>query len=242
MTAIEALSSFHDQRILPALQQSLTDPVAAVRGVAIAGLSLRASLAPDVNVAALIAERLWDVKLEVCQQAVMALGRLGGETAIAELLRLAQGPGCPETLQLEAIRALGWIGNIAALQALQQLWTGSLSLSVQRQLIATMGRWADSTTSVQATQVLIQQLHLCDSTQTSLQSAIATALGQLQHPLALDSLSQLLANPDAGVRLHTIAALKRFRDEATQHLLTLQNQPKLPDALRQGIAIALKEW
>jgi HEAT repeat protein len=230
MIALEALSSFHDQRILPVLRQALTDPVAAVRKVVIAGLSFRANLAPDGEVAAVLADCLWDVNLEVCQEAVVALGRLGGKTAIAALLRLSTSLNCPETLQIETIRAFGRIGNLTALQALQQLAPSILALPVQRQLVATLGRWPDSATSAQATELLIQQLQKC--TQPQLHSEIASALGQLRHPLALESLRQLLANPDARVRLHAIAALNRFEGNDTQHLLALQNRPKRPDALR----------
>ncbi|NJP08137.1 MAG: HEAT repeat domain-containing protein [Leptolyngbyaceae cyanobacterium RU_5_1] len=68
-------------------------------------------------------------------------------------------------------------------------------------------------------------------------------MGQLQQSAALEPLIQLLADEDAGVRLHAIAALKTLDPHAAyQRLQVLQSRPDLPEALRQGVAIALTEW
>jgi HEAT repeat protein len=240
--ALEALSSFSDVRVLAALKQALQDPVAAVRQVAISGLSLRANPATDRDVADLIAERLWDVDLDVCKQAAMALGRLGGTTAIAALLKVAQATTSPLLLQIDAIRSLGWIGTPPALEALQHCCETSPALPIQQELIAILGRWTDTTTVSQAAQWLVRQLHALSPAQTELQATIALALGQLQHPLALDPLTRLLASSNAKVQLHAIAALKRMQGDTAQYLIAMYHQPNQLEALRQGIKIALREW
>jgi HEAT repeat protein len=73
--------------------------------------------------------------------------------------------------------------------------------------------------------------------------AIALGLGQLGELAAVEPLIQLLATPDIGVQLHAIAALKQLASEtAYQQLQTLLTDAETPPELKQGVAIALREW
>lgn len=247
--AIEALSSFHDPRIPPILVAALRDPAATVRRSAIAGLAVRSDLAVELDLAQLLADRLWDVNLGVCQQAATALGRLGTEAAVNVLFRALTAVNSPLILQLEIIRALAWAATDAALDKLQALFTAAPpSESPERlyqEIVTVLGRWSTVAHQPLVAQILVDFLHsthpLLES--TSLKAMIALALGQLRQPTALEPLIHLLATEDAGLRLHVIAALKQLPPQPTQQRLTeLYASQTTSEALRQGLAIALQEW
>src|SRR4028118_979837 len=80
-TAIEALSSFHDSRIPPVLLEALNDPAAVVRKEAAIGLGLRSDLREELDLLNRLKPLLYDFNPDVCQQAAIALGRLGTDEA-----------------------------------------------------------------------------------------------------------------------------------------------------------------
>lgn len=243
--AIDALALFQDDRVPEIQVGALTDPVASVRRVAVAGLSRRAGQLPPSQLADLLADLLWDINLEVCHQAAIGLSRVG-DPAIEPLMRVLQSALSPVSLQLEAVRSLGWIGSAAALEQLAPgLHQPELPPSVRQEIVAVLGRWSEPTLKPVATQALVQflQSHGFTAQEIPLQQTIALSLGQLGHPAALQPLIQLLAVEEMGVRLHAIAALKQLnRVEAHDQLMSLSSQATLPPALGQGIAIALQEW
>jgi len=247
--AIEALGSSHDPRIPPVLLDALSDTAATVRRAAVTALSVRTDLVVPLDLVKRLTDRLWDFNLEVCQQAAIALGRFGNNAAVAPLLYVLLAPTTPLPLQLETARSIAWIGTAPALNALQQALQ-NLSQTVNTQAIAQeivmlIGRWSDRQLSPQATQVLIDilQLNQPASNDPRFKQAIALSLGQLQHPHALEPLTQFLADTDMGVRLHAIAALKALDPQsAHQRLTALAQQCDVSESLRQGVAIALKEW
>ncbi|MBW4489311.1 MAG: HEAT repeat domain-containing protein [Trichocoleus desertorum ATA4-8-CV12] len=242
--AIEALSSFHDPQIAPILVNALNDVAATVRREAVSGLALRADLAPDLDVVALLRDRLWDFNLAVCQQAATSLGRLGSPTAAAALWQVLQSAATPVTLQLEVVRALGWMNHSDALDYLRQaLQLGSDE--VYQAVLTALGRVELPELKPQAAEILLAAL---DSQHPAVQQphtkqAIALGLGQLGEIAAVEPLIQLLATPDMGVQLHAIAALKQLAPEqAHQHLQALSADAETPPKLKQGVAIALQEW
>ncbi|HEY9618012.1 MAG TPA: HEAT repeat domain-containing protein [Microcoleaceae cyanobacterium] len=247
--AIEALSSFHEPQIPPVLVAALRDPVATVRRAAIAGLAVRSDLAPELDLEALLADRLWDLNLGVCQQAATALGRLGTDAAVNALFRALNAANPPISLQLEIIRALAWAGTDTALEALRAtLATPLLSESPERlyqEIVTVLGRWSTIDHQPLIAQLLVDFLssnHIVIES-IPIKTAIALALGQLRQPLALEPLIQLLAVEDAGVRLHVIAALKQLAVQNTQQRLTeIYASQTISEPLRQGLAIALREW
>jgi HEAT repeat protein len=240
--AIEAISSFHDSRVPPVLVAALTDLAASVRIAAIAGLAVRSDLLNELDLVKLIGDRLWDVDLSVCRQAAIGLGRLGSDAAVPLLAQALDSPVMALDLQLEILRSLGWIGSSKALQVLHLALSDPRSPELTLEMIQILGRW--QTDQLSPTMVLLATLDNQFARQdATIRQAIALALGQLGQMAALDFLIDLLADDDAGVRLHAIAALKRLNAQAAHdRLQVLATQPNLSVALQQGITVALQEW
>jgi HEAT repeat protein len=242
--AIEALSSFHDLQIAPILVSALDDVAATVRREAVAGLALRAELAPEIDVVGLLRDRLWDFNLAVCQQAATSLGRLGTPAAAAALWQVLQSAATPAVLQLEAVRALVWMQHPEALNYLRQaLQLGSDE--VYQAVLTALGRVELPELKPQAAEILLTALASQHPVvqQPHTKQSIALGLGQLGELAAVESLIQLLATPDIGVQLHAIAALKQLAPEmAYQKLQILATDPAASPELKQGVAIALQEW
>jgi HEAT repeat protein len=243
-TAIEALSSFHDPRVPPVLVKALADPAAQVRCVAIIGLGLRSDLLEKLGLVNLLAPLLWDLNLGVCQQAAIALGRLGTPAAADALMRVLRAPHTPISLQTSVVRALGWAPIVQTLNHFQQA-LGWVSQPVRLEIIRVMGQIQNPDLRLQATEILLGFLRTAPAAleDNTLKQALALTLGELGSQQALPVLIQLLADPDLGVRLHAIAALKKLDPQAAyRQLNTLLQREDLPPLLQQGITVALQEW
>lgn len=241
-TAIEALSSFHDSRIPPVLLEALADPAAVVRKEAVTGLGLRSDLWAQLGLLNRIKPLLYDFNRDVCQQAAIALGRSRMDEAAHALFEVIQSPATPVPLQLDFVRALGWVGTDQALDYLQQA-LADVSVECVHEIVTLLGRIEPPVLKARATQIL---LDFFDSpypatTSVTVKQALAQALGHLGELSAMDALVRLLADPVESVRLHAIAALKNF-PTAHQQLEQLAIDENLSPALKQGIAIALAEW
>ncbi len=241
-TAIEALVSFSDRKILPVLVEALQDPAAAVRKEAVIGLGLRGGTLPALEVVEYLKPLLYDFNPQVCQQAAIALGRLGTDEAAEALFRVLKSVATPISLKIEFVRALNWVQTPVALDYLQQglVWVPP---EVCQEIITVLGRVELPGLKPQATQILIEFLHSGQSLvqHPSLKQALAMSLGQLGEPQALEVLIELLEEPDLTVRLHVIAALRNIPD-AYQKLEQYGADDNLSPSLKQGIAIALREW
>lgn len=250
--AIEALGSFHDQQVLPILLNALTDPVATVRKEAVIALGVRSDLLPEVDLVEKLKPLLWDIRPEVCQQAQLAMARLGTECAAAALLEQIQSEQVPQALKVEGIRALGWIESQTALDYLQDTLNRlSEEISLCQELITVLGRVTKPQLREQATNILIDFLssHQPCLENPQIKQAIALALGHLGHPKAINSLIPLLADDNLTVRLHCIQALKQLAPQQNaetlplhEQLQQLMNQDHLAPALKQGVSLALAEW
>jgi HEAT repeat protein len=246
--AIEALSSFHDSRIPPVLVAALKDPATAVRKEAVRALGARAYLDAELDLVNLLKPLLSDIRLEVCQQAAIAIGRVKTDAAAAALFELLRSPTTPVELQIETVRALSWSETPVALEYLQQTLIAELTntnFPICQEIIAVLGRVEKPELKVKAAEIM---LDLLESNHPAVQSAgikqsLALGLGQLGDIRALDVLIQLLADADTSIRLHCTAALKQLNAiEARQQLESLVKQESLEPRLKQGIAIALQEW
>ncbi len=240
-TAIEALSSFHDPRIIAILIEALNDFAATVRKEAVIGLGLRADLGQELDLINQLKPLLYDFNVEVCQQAAIALGRLGTDEAVLALFEVLQSAATPLPLQLELIRVLGWMETQKSIDCLQQTLKIS-TIDSALEIVRVLGRLEQSAFKAKAAQILID---LLNSQHPSVQSnlvkqAIAQSWGELGYIGAIDALVGLLAEPAMSVRLHAIAALKNF-PSSHQQLEQLATQQLTP-ALKAGIAIALSEW
>jgi HEAT repeat protein len=222
----------------------LADFSPEVRKAAVTGLGLRQDLLKELDLVKYMQPLLYDLSLEVCIASAIALGRMGTDAAaIALFERLQQGEAVLD-LQLAIIRAIAWIETPEALEYLQKL-LNSTPIPLSQEIF---NRLRNVTTpSLQAIASQILQSFLTSNAPAAsnheIQQSVATALAQLGQIEAIDSLIQLLANPDDGVRLHAIAALKRLSPElAHQKLQEMANQRDLNPDLAAGIVIALREW
>ena len=243
-TAIEGLVALRDKRIPPVLLSALSDPAASVRRQAVTGLGLCADTLDQLQLVQLLRDRLWDFNFQVCQQAAFALGRVGTAPAAAALSEVLLSPATPVPLQIEVALALSWIGTIEAVEYLRQALLAA-SPALAQEMITILGRSEQPETARRAGEILIEALKsdLPTLQNPGIQQAAALALAQLGDRRATDFLIELLASPDAGVRLHAIAALKQLSPEhAHQQLQHLANNPQLTPALREGVAFALQEW
>jgi HEAT repeat protein len=243
--AIEALSSFHDPRIPPVLIIALDDLASSVRREAVIGLSFRPDLQEELDLVNRLMPRLYDFNLDVCAAAAIALGRLGTDAAAAALFEVRQSPNTPVSLQIEIVRALGWIGTATSLEYLRYCLNQLESSAVSQEIVTVLGQVEQPDLKAKAVEILIDMLksdHPATGHQ-SVKQAIALSLGQLGATQAIDELIQLLADADAGIRLHAIAAMKKLAPDAAYRQLEQMatNEALAPD-LKQGVAIALQEW
>jgi HEAT repeat protein len=246
---LETLSSFHDVHMPSVFIAALRDPSSAVRQVAVTALGLRHERLQELDVVALMAPLLADISLEVCQQTAIALSRLRTDAAAHALFEALQAPYTPTPLKVDLVRSLGWIETPTALTYLQQVLQQAIAapemMPVVQEIILGLGHIESPQLQEQATQLLLTVLHLDQAPvhQPSLRQALALSLGHLGHPVALDPLIQLLADADAGVKLHAVAALKRLDSSlARLRLETLARDNSLSTDLSHGVAIALQEW
>lgn len=240
--ALEALSSVHEPRVSAALVRALSDPASAVRKEAVIGLGLRADQAIALDLVPLLSPLLRDLNGAVAEQVAIALGRIGTPAAVLALSVQFQ-PLTPISQQIALVRALGWMKVPEALAALESILE-TAPAPVLLEAIAALGRTQEPRWRPKVAQRLQSLLsHPGVQASAAAKQAIALALGQLGDRAALGGLTGLLADEDAGVRLHAIAALKALdRTAAQQHLRTLAQDPQTPAPLRQGITQALQEW
>jgi len=246
--AIEALSSFHDSRIPPVLVAALKDPATAVRKEAVRALGVRAYLDAELDLVNLLKPLLSDIRLEVCQQAAIAIGRVKTDAAAAALFELLRSPTTQVELQIETVRALSWMETATALAYLHQTLMAqftNINSTVYQEIVTVLGRVEKPELKAAAAEIMIDLLktgHPAVQEAVSKKS-LALGLGKLGDMRGLDALISMLGDADSSVRLHCMAALKQLgAAEARQKLENLVKQESLEPKLKQGIAIALQEW
>jgi HEAT repeat protein len=248
LAAIEALSSFHDSRIPPVLVGALKDPATAVRKEAVRALGVRAYLDAELDLVNLLKPLLWDIRLEVCQSAAIALGRLKTDAAAYSLFKLLLHPTTPVELQIEAVRALSWSETAVALEYLQQTLIAEFNNTnypVCQEIITVLGRVEKPELKAKAAEIAIDLLASNHPAVefAGIKQSLALGLGKLGDMRALDALISMLGDADNSVRLHSLSALKQLdAGEVRQQLESLVKQDNLELGLREGIAIALQEW
>lgn len=267
--AIEGLCSFHDSRIPPVLVEALKDPAVAVRKEAAIALGLRSYLDGELDLVNLLKPLLSDIHLEVCSAAAIALGRIKTDAAATVLFELFQSEITPVSLQIEALRALGWMETTTALDYLQKalICSGNLQeknkninpeveitshpssfiplpSSLVKEIVTILGRVSNPELKPQAAETLIELLKAKHPAVVGeVKQALALGLGQLGDMKAIKPLIEMLADADSSIRFHCIAALKQLApQQAYQQLKNLVKQDNLGQDLKQGIAIALQEW
>ncbi|MCY7381494.1 MAG: HEAT repeat domain-containing protein [Microcoleus sp. CAN_BIN18] len=248
LAAIDALSSFCDSRIPPVLIEALKDPATAVRKEAVRALGVRAYLDGEFDLVDLLKPLLWDIRLEVCQSAAIALGRLKTDAAAYSLFELLRSSTTPVELQVETVRALSWMETATALAYLQQTLIAEFdntNFLICQEIVTVLGRWSKPELKATSAEIMIDFLasNHPGVESVKIKQSIALGLGQLGDIRALDVLIKLLADPDNSVRLHSLSAIKQLDGgEGRQKLESLVKQDNLEQGLKEGIAIALQEW
>lgn len=214
ITAIEALSSFHDPRIPIVLMGALADTSAAVRKEAVIALGLRSEFNSELDLVSNIEPLLFDLNLEVNCQAAIALGRIGTESAIEALFNVLQSSLTPISLQIHIVRALSWSETDLALEYLQQALAWS-NERVCQEIVTLLGREAKPNLKDKATQILLDFLNSGQAIANlpTIRKTLAMSIGELGQSRAIIFLHKLAEDSEAGVRLHAIAALKKLTIE-----------------------------
>ncbi|MGK7953502.1 MAG: HEAT repeat domain-containing protein [Xenococcaceae cyanobacterium] len=209
--AIETLGSFRDERINPILLQALTDIEAKVRKEAVIALGFRRDLAEQLNLVEQIEPLLYDLNIEVCHQAAIALGRISNQKSADALFTVLKSPLTPLPLKSSVVRALSWHSTELALNYLQQALLIEEE-EVLQEIVAVLGRLTEPKLKVQATHILIDfwQLEKGKISTSPLKQNLAMAFGILGKREAILPLQQLSEDPEESVRLHAIAALKKL--------------------------------
>ncbi|MEA5525036.1 HEAT repeat domain-containing protein [Nodularia spumigena] len=246
---LEALSSFHDQRLPPVLLNALEDVAATVRRAAVQGLGFRPDLSKELDLVTRLQPRLYDFNLEVCCAAAIALSRMGTDEAAKYLFEALISPNTPLKLQLEIIRALVWVETLSGLAYLQQALYETTSEALWQEIITVLGQVQKPELMTPSAEILLDVLNsqhlvtVANPVGAKFKSAIALGLGQLGNNQAVEPLILLLSDANQIVKLNVISALKKLDGEvAYQQLQQLANTSTLTPDLQQGIAIALAEW
>ncbi|WP_339460362.1 HEAT repeat domain-containing protein [Nodularia spumigena] len=246
---LEALSSFHDQRLPPVLLNGLDDVAATVRRAAVQGLGFRPDLSKELDLVTRLQPRLYDFNLEVCCAAAIALSRMGTDEAAKYLFEALISPNTPLKLQLEIIRALVWVETLSGLAYLQQALYETTSEALWQEIITVLGQVQKPELMTPSAEILLDVLNsqhlvtVANPVGAKFKSAIALGLGQLGNNQAVEPLILLLSDANQIVKLNVISALKKLDGEvAYQQLQQLANSSTLTPDLQQGIAIALAEW
>lgn len=210
-TAIEALGSFHDLRIVPVLLQAVKDTAAAVRKEAVIALAMLKEQPLPFDLTAEIQPLLYDLNPEVCQQAAIALGRMGTKEAAEALFPLLKSPATPKDLKIDIVRALSWNETTEALDYLGEglRWGDT---EVCHEIVTALGRKIAPNLKSKASQILLE---FSESGQlaarlTEIQQVLALSLGELGEMSSLHTLQKLAESDNTAVRLHAQAALKKL--------------------------------
>ncbi len=208
-TAIEALSSFHDERVIDVLLWAINDEVPSVRREAVLGLGFRPDLRDKFDLVARLQPKLND-SIEVACGAAVSLSRMGCDTAAQHLYRVLVLQQTPIKLKMEAIRALSWIGTISGLEYLQQALNEVESVTLWQEIVTVLGR-VKPHLNVFATEILLSTLQSHPAIEIgSFRCAVALSLGQLGTKAAIEPLQSLTSDHNSQVRLHAIASLRNL--------------------------------
>lgn len=210
-TAIEALSSFHYQHLIPVFIKALQDTSFSVRKEAIIALKMRAYLKEEFAIVNHLQPLIYDINSEVCQQAILALGCMKDQIAIKTLFDFLNYKNAPIYLKQEAVRALNWSESYQALDYLKEsLYSSEINLC--EEIITVLGRQESSEMKPCAAKILIDFLNseqeIID--ESRIKQAIVTSLGELRDKSALTYLEKLAQEQDSKLKLYALAAMKKI--------------------------------
>jgi HEAT repeat protein len=209
-TALEALGSFHHPQIYPILVAALKDTATKVRKEAIIALSYLTEESAFQDTINHLTPLLSDLKLEICQQTAIALGRIGTPEAMAVLFPVLKSPTVPNELKQEIVRALGWIESVDALLYLQEALQWSNEVICQ-EIITVLSRRENPQLKQQAARILVEFFHSRQKIlQPTIRQTLATSLGELGEIEGSELLLNLAQDNNTRVKLHALSALKKL--------------------------------
>jgi len=258
--ALEALSSFQDERLGLVFVKALSDSVTSVRQTAAMAIGFCQALSAFDRTVHLV-PLLWDVQISVSCAAASSLGRVNHEDSIAALQKALFSQPLPTPLGLELARSLFHIGNMAgyedAIVGLGAYVMTSVitetNISIQNkfnsdvvsEIFQILGRVDIPIAKFIALYAVLKCLEQQNLNSIDRTLAI-TALGQLKDLRSIDPLIQQLIHPDPSLRLHVLHALQLIDPSVALDRLKSQSIPPstdaLPDALQIGIHFAITEW
>lgn len=208
---IEALGNFRQPRITQVLIDALKDTSAKVRKEALTILGRRGDLLVETNLVAAIKPLLYDFNVEVCTQAGIALGRLGTPEAAEAVFEVIITETTSKSLKIALMKSLLWIETTEALLYQKNLLYIS-ETSVVVKVIEILGRIEYPHLKRKAAEILVEFLNSQPQSleETEIRQAIANSLGELGEPTALKVLEKLTQDPEAVVKLHAQAAIKKL--------------------------------
>lgn len=209
VTALAALSSFSDLSITQVLIKALKDNSSQVRLEAVTNLGLRAKYNPNLPITSLIAELLYDINLEVCQKAAIALSRIKSKTSAKALWEVLKSSNTPVMLKTTIIKALAWMETPKSLEYLEQaLLLVEEALIIE--IITVLGRIKPEKLRYQAVEILLNFYHSehPSLTNSKIKESLAYAWSQLGDNRTKNPLMELQKSQDSLVIIHANAALK----------------------------------
>jgi len=238
-TAITALGNFQDSRIAIVLIQALKSPIARIRETAAEAIAFCQTLSCGRRIEVLT-PLLWDLNSLVCVRSATSLGRLG-DGATESLLRALKSEPLPDALAIELVRSLL---RLETVEALIGLFKASQTMSLVRtELLRALGRVRNLKELAVAylTQLIQQNLALTDG------KLAVTALGNLAHPDAIDSLLDQFTMIDSSLRFHILQALQQIDRTGAEPIVRATIQQKMQEIgisaeLKSGLQFALDEW
>ena len=208
---LEALGSFQDRELISLFIEALTDTSASVRKEAVVALGMRAKFKVDFDIVNHLTPLLHDLNPQVCQQTVLALGRMEDDKATEALFLVLMSANTSVWLQQEIVRVLNWSSKTQSLTYLEKALYSSQS-NIREEIITVLGRQYSLETRSQATQILIDffQSKPDLANQAQIKQALAMSLGELGNLNAISILQQIASDEDPKIKLHAMAALKKI--------------------------------
>lgn len=250
--AIASLINYPDPRIPPILIEAVNDLSSLVRKEAVTGISLYIhSLSAITDLITLLKPLLSDINLDVCCQTIICLGKIATPEAMQLLYELLQTVNTPSQLKLEVIRVFGRIPHTNALGYLEDALylyndpDNTTDHLFVKEIINSLGQVSLGNLQAIATNILLKFVQSDHPAllQSEIRQSLVLAWGYLGDVKTINYLILFLADENARVRLHCLAALKKLdADLAYEKLTILAQEPDLMPDLQNGIAIALAEW
>lgn len=210
--ALEALSSFNDDRLPPIFERLLADVQPLVRQAAISGIAASHTRWQIDDAAPTLIPFLHDENPAVASHTAKVLEKIASPQATDALVAVLTKPNTSESLQIDTARALAAIATETAVAGLGDYLQNASSHAVCQEIANLLGRLCDDRQKEWATQYLLAFLQQQSepSCQPQVQQAVVMALGKLGSPTARATLEQMTDHVVPAVGFHARYALENL--------------------------------